>query len=229
MATLQTLDRGLKALFEIGNADTGVSISELAGVLKIDRAIAYRVVATLQVNGLVTRLANGNLVLGPGILRLETQFLPQFRAAARPRLETLANSIGATAFLSVADALDCVAVVVAEPAAGLIRVGYKVGSRHPLTRGAAGIAILSGRPATPEDTDAVRIARAQGFSITRGDLQKGAVGVACPVARFEHAGRLVEASVGVVAMEDLDTEKATPLVIATATDIGRGVNLGATD
>ncbi|KHQ50656.1 IclR family transcriptional regulator [Mameliella alba] len=212
MATLQTLDRGLKALFFIGASEGGVSVGEIASELGVDRAIAYRVVSTLEENRLVSRLANGRLFLGPGVLRLESKFLPQFRVIAQKRLERLAEQAGATAFLSMAEGKDCVAVVVAEPQDGLIRVGYKVGSRHPLTQGAAGIAILSSRPEEAGDMEEVREARAKGFSLTRGALQKGAVGVASPLARTVRSGRTIEASVGVVAMEDLDVEQARGLV-----------------
>ncbi len=106
-------------------------------------------------------------------------------------------------------------ILVAEPDEGLLRVGYRVGSRHPLTLGAAGIAILAGRPPQPNDSEAVRQARVDGYSLTRGQLQRGAVGVASPVTTPQLRPG-VEACVGVVAMDDLDTERAIREVKAHA-------------
>ncbi|THD71766.1 MarR family transcriptional regulator [Thalassobius vesicularis] len=219
MAALQTLDRGLRALFLIGGAEDGMSVADLAAALEVDRAIAYRIVTTLEGHGLVSRQSGGRLMLGAGVLRLEGAFVPQFRATVQARLAELAAQTGATAFLSMAEGEDCVALVVAEPETSLLRVGYRVGSRHPLERGAAGIAILAGRRARPDDSEDVRAARAEGVSVTRGALQKGAVGVACPLRPFRQGGRAMECSLGVVAMEDLDVPRASALLREAAQEL----------
>ena len=212
MTVLQTLDRGLRALKAVADAPAGLSVADIAAHLSVDRAIAYRIVATLELHGLVVRRPGGRLHLGAGVLALEGRFEPQFRQVARPHLEQLARDAGATAFLSVAEGEESVAVEVAEPGTRLLRVGYRVGSRHPLHLGAAGVAILAGRPEAPGDSEAVRTARRRGHAVTRGELQPGAVGVACPLRRIERAGGAFEACVGVVAMEDLDIDAAVPLV-----------------
>ncbi|MAY86071.1 transcriptional regulator [Sulfitobacter sp. EhC04] len=215
MAILQTLDRGIKALFYIGSAQDGVSIADLAVELGVDRAIAYRIASTLEDNRLVTRSKDGRLYLGAGVLQLENHFVPQLRRRSSELLKKLAADACATAFLSIADGDDCVAIVVEEPEAALIRVGYRVGSRHPLDRGAAGIAILSLRAPTVEDLPEVVEARKDGFSVTRGALQKGAVGVAAPV-RFVDPSRTIECCVGVVALADMDVDRAAKLAVASA-------------
>lgn len=53
--TLQTLDRGLKALEIVSEHSDGISIADLAERLDIHRAIAYRIVTTLASHGLITR------------------------------------------------------------------------------------------------------------------------------------------------------------------------------
>lgn len=213
--TLQTLDRGLRALEIIAEHGEGLSVAELAERLEVHRAIAYRIVTTLEQHGLVARSAEGPLRLGAAISLLASRFEPQLRAVAQPLLQALARATQATAFVSVAQGQECVVILVAEPEEGLLRVGYRVGSRHPLTQGAAGIAILAGRAPHNDDSDAVRQARAEGYSLTRGQLQRGAVGVASPVATAQHHPG-VEACVGVVAMDDLDIERATSEVKAYA-------------
>jgi hypothetical protein len=74
-------------------------------------------------------------------------------------------------YVSVVQGEDCIVVLVAEPEAGLIRVGYRVGSRHPLTVGAAGIAIRAPRPQRPGEPDAVEAARRDGYCVTTGQLE----------------------------------------------------------
>lgn len=214
MAVLQTLDRGLVALQVIAQNPGGLSIADLAAALEVHRAIAYRLVATLEAHGLVSRGGEGLIFLGGGIVALAARFEPHLRTLGRPVVEALARETRATAYLSVPQGEDCVAILVAEPDEGLLRVGYRVGSRHPLTRGAAGLAILAARPERPDEPEGVTQARRDGYSLTRGQLQKGAVGIASPVVVPSQPG--FEACVGVVALDDLDVEAAVPAVKAGA-------------
>ena len=85
-----------------------------------------------------------------------------------------------------------------------------------MTAGAAGIAILAARPAAASDGDAVKEARRLGYSLTRGELQKGAVGIASALLGTAAAPLPFEACVGVVAMEDLDSARCARLVTACA-------------
>lgn len=219
MSTLQTLDRGLQALEIISEHPAGLSITDLATRLDVHRTIVYRLVTTLEARGLVARAADGRIHLGGGIVVLASRLEPHLQAAARPALEALAEATGATAFISVARGEEAVAILVAEPDRPLLRVGYRVGSRHPLTRGAAGIAILAGRPEAPDDAEAVRRCRRDGFSITRGELQVGAVGVASPLGGAGRASGGLAACVGVVALDDLDTDRAARMVLRTTENL----------
>lgn len=219
MALLQTLDRGLQALNTISQHSGGISVAALADSLGVHRAIAYRLVSTLEAHGLVVRNKEGWIFLGTELLVLASRFEPQLRTIAHPLLMDLAEETRATAFLSAAQGNTCVALMVAEPDAGLLRVGYRVGSRHPLDRGAAGIAILAGRPPSAVDTSEVEEARELGYSLTRGQLQAGAVGVASPVRTTRGVDAGFEGSVGVVALNDLDTATAIPAVTRCARNL----------
>lgn len=226
MSTLQTLDRGLRALDIVSQRPGGVTIAELAAELDVARAIGYRIVATLEAHSLVARTDDGRIRLAAGAALLGSRFRPRLREVAQPLLRELAQQTSATAFLSTLDGDECVVIAVAEPDSGILRVGYRLGTRHPVSRGAAGIAILAGRPASDDDTDAIRRARADGFSITAGELEHGAVGVAASVRTSpEQDGVGFESSVGVVAIEGLDTDRAAAAVMDTAARINALLNI----
>jgi len=222
-STLQTLDRGLRALEIISQFHAGISIADLAKELDIHRAICYRIVSTLESRLLVARTEDGRIRLGVGIAILASRFEPQFNRDAQPLLHKLANETHATAFISMAEGQDCVVVMVAEPDDKVLTVGYRVGSRHPLNRGAAGIAILAARPASPDDPEYVQQARRDGYSLTEGQLQRGAIGLATGIRICTGSGPGIpaERSVGVVTIGELNTELAVDAVMNTARQLER--------
>ena len=212
--SLRTLDRGLRALSLIAQAESGLSIPDLADRIGIHRTIVYRIAATLEQHGLVARGPKGMLRLGAGIVAMSSRFLPHLREVSQPLLDALAEETGAAAFVSVPQDDQCVAIMVAEPQNTPLRVAYRIGSRHPLARGAAGLAILAGRPPKASDTGAIRQARRDGYSVTRGELQPGALGVASPL----HGGGApgFEACLGVVTLGEADADGLATAVTAAA-------------
>ena len=213
---LQTLERGIDALLLISRSADGVRVGEIASELGLHRAVAYRIVATLSDRAMVRRLDDGRIILGAGAYLLGAKTVDSIRIMAQPVLEELAARTGATAFLSSAEGDECVVVMTAEPRNALINIHYRVGIRHPIDRGAAGIAILARRSEHPGESEDVRQARAQGYSLTRGQLHKGAIGVssAVPLPRDTFSG--LEFSIGVVALEELDVATAVDAVPAAA-------------
>lgn len=195
-----TFERGLALLQAIADVDgEPPTISELADRIGVSRAAVYRLLGPLQSRGLVRR--DGSRVrLGLGVLQLAGRVLPQLRQAATPVLRSLAEQVGATAHLTVADGEEAQAVAVVEPSWTDFHVAYRVGSRHPLRRGAAGKAILL-RPDSPVQ-----------WALTTGELQPGAHGVAAPVRGVPG----LRASVGVVALQPLDASRVGPLVVGAA-------------
>ncbi|GAB5461919.1 IclR family transcriptional regulator [Hoeflea alexandrii] len=213
MSTLQTLSRGLQVLEIVSRSSTGLSIAEIAQVLGVHRAIAYRLVSTLEEHLLVVRDGEGRIGIGGGVVALSERYQPQLRAAAQPVLRSLAEASGGTAFLCIAQGDECVAIEVAEPETPFLKVSYRVGSRHPVSRGAAGLAIAMQRAPRRTDTEDLQAARRDGFALTHGQLQQGAIGVAAPLARTGRTGLSAEACIGVVALHALDTEQAASAVL----------------
>ncbi|HEU5356391.1 MAG TPA: helix-turn-helix domain-containing protein, partial [Actinocrinis sp.] len=80
--TSQTLDRGLRALEELADAPTGLTVTELADHLGVNRTIVYRLLATLELHGLARRDAAGRARLGIGVLALARRVQPLLRDAA---------------------------------------------------------------------------------------------------------------------------------------------------
>lgn len=201
--TSQTLDRGLRVLDVLASSSDGLTVTELATRLEVNRTVVYRLVSTLEQHTLVRRDARGRLHVGLGVLHLASAVQPVVRDLAVPVLRDLAEAVGCTAHLTVADGEEALALAVVEPSWTDFHVGYRVGSRHPLDRGAAGRAILLGRQDGAP------------YAITTGELQPGARGLAAPVRGVEG----LAASVGIVTLADIDVDEIAPQVLAAAAEV----------
>lgn len=199
----QTLDRGLQLLTLLADAPGGLTVTEAAAALEVNRTVVYRLVETLERRGLARRGSGGRISIGFAAIALGASVHPMLRQVATPVLRTLAEEIGATAHLTVADGQEGLAVAVIEPTWTDLHVAYRIGSRHPLTAGAAGRAIVAGR------------AGESGYVASSGELQAGASGVAAPVVDVTG----VEASVGVVALGDLNLDAIGPRVVQAAEEM----------
>ena len=63
------------------------------------------------------------------------------------------------------------------------QLSFHEGSRHPLDRGAAGVALLASMPPRPGERELVRQTREQGWVITHGEIEPNTFGLAVPVRR----------------------------------------------
>jgi DNA-binding IclR family transcriptional regulator len=207
--TSQTLDRGLRVLSVLAAHPNGLTVTELAQVVGVNRTVVYRLVTTLEQHGLARRDGSGRVHVGLGVLALARGLQPVLRELANPVLRALAEDLGATAHLTVADGGEALAIAVVEPTWTDLHVAYRVGARHPLDQGAAGRAILLGRDLESGGAAAER------YVCTSGELQPGARGLASPVLDVEG----LEASVGVVTLGDLDPARAGPRVARAASEV----------
>lgn len=202
--TSQTLDRGLRALRVLSESPEGLTITELSARLQVNRTVVYRLISTLEQHGLVRRDSRSRLFVGLGMLHLASAVQPLLRDLAMPVLRSLAESIGSTAHLTVADGDEALALAVVEPTWTDFHVAYRVGARHPLSQGAAGKAID-----LLDETEPA-------YAVTSGELQAGARGLAAPVRGVDG----LRASVGVVTLEDtIDEAVVAPQVIAAAQQV----------
>jgi DNA-binding IclR family transcriptional regulator len=202
--TSQTLDRGLQVLQVLSEVPSGLTVTELAARLAVNRTVVYRLVATLEQHALVRRDNTGRLHVGLGILHLASAVQPVLRDLATPVLRRLAEATGCTAHLTVAEGEEALALAVVEPSWTDFHVSYRVGARHDVRQGAAGKAILVARSAGD-----------QPWVVTEGELQPGARGLAAPVRGVDG----LEASVGIVTLGDLDAPVLGPKVAAAAGEV----------
>ncbi|WP_405729578.1 helix-turn-helix domain-containing protein [Streptomyces sp. NBC_01537] len=213
--TSQTLDRGLRVLKLLADTDHGLTVTELAAKLGVNRTVVYRLLATLEQHALVRRDLGGRARVGLGVLRLAHQVHPLLREAALPALRSLAEDIGATAHLTLVDGTEALAVAVVEPSWTDYHVAYRTGFRHGLERGAAGRAILAGRGSHPYEPDQPLKEGRPGFVLTHGELEAGASGAAAPVLGVTG----IEGSVGVVMLADSIPERVGPRVVEAALEV----------
>lgn len=185
----QTLSRGIRLLEELADARTQLTIDELAGRIGLHRSVAYRLLRTLEDHGLVARDAAGAVRLGAGLAALAAGVAADLQAEALPELTAAANDLGMTCFLVVLDHDECVTLASVEPRHAVTAVAQRPGSRHPVTRGAPGRAILAQLPPRrwPDEVDArlaaeVVSAGERGWATSHDEVIRSLRAVAVPLA-----------------------------------------------
>lgn len=210
----QTLDRGLRVLEMLAASDRSLPISALASELGVHRSVAYRILRTLEDHRLVRRNARGHCELGLGLAVLAGSIRDPLHQVARPELASLANEVGMTAFLVVADDGEALTVVSVEPRHSQVHVAYRPGLRHPIDRGAPGLALLAGEPARGDERSEVTLARTRGWAHSHSEVLAGMSAVAAPVVRG--AGACVGAVAVVYVDSGADPRQLGTRVTATA-------------
>ncbi|MEU6844890.1 helix-turn-helix domain-containing protein [Streptomyces sp. NPDC046716] len=183
----QTLARGLLALELVAAQPQGLAVQDVAQRLGVHRTIAYRILVTLAERHLVVRASDGRYRAGSGTVTLARGYAAGIREAALPVLRRTADELGSTVALISAEGDEAVAVAVVEPWSVDYHLSYRVGSRHPVGTGAAGLALAALRPPAGGEPPEVARAREQGYAQTFGEVEPGAYGVAVPLRMADPA------------------------------------------
>jgi DNA-binding IclR family transcriptional regulator len=181
IAPSQTLDRGLACLDFVVASDRPVSVDATAAALGLHRSIVYRLMRTLELRHLVERDAEGDYSAGTYLAVLSRSVRRSLRVAAAPVLANLAERLQMTAFLVAADGAEAVTLDSVEPTSLNAHVAYRPGTRHPIDRGAPGIALLAGRPPLPGERPAVTEARHVGWAFSEAEVISGLAAIAVPI------------------------------------------------
>jgi IclR family KDG regulon transcriptional repressor len=164
----------------------------LARTLSLNRTVLHRLLTTLQQRSFVIRTA-GTYALGPTLVRLAEGVQPRLRMAATPAMTDLARETGETVVLHIAEDTDAVVLHQVLGTSHVVRVEHQIGSRHALTRGASGRAILAFLPPQAVEGlvpggEAGEVLRRQlegvrqlGYAVSHDELQLGVAGLAVPV------------------------------------------------
>jgi len=211
-ASLQTLERGLTVL-ELLASRGPLAVAVVASAVGLHRSIVYRILRTLERRGFAERDAAGRYGLGLALAPLGQAVRHDLQTAALPELTELADRTGCTAFVVVASGEQAVTLITVEPRRGAAQLVYRPGGRHPLTRGAPGLAILAALPGQPGERTEVTTARSAGHVRTTGEVIPGLTSLAAPVRLADDS----PASVAIVFVEGhVDEEAATAQLVRAA-------------
>jgi IclR family pca regulon transcriptional regulator len=216
-AQVGSLARGLAVIEAFHNRRGGMTLAECARATKLDRAVARRMLHTLQALGYVT--CNGRLfALAPRVLSLAAAFLSSSTLSGRirPLLEEASATLGESCSAAVLERDDILYIARAAAPAGPLRIlsmDLGPGTRLPAHVTSMGRILLGalppiafedylarlppegvGEPPAPSAASlraAVIRAQEQGHAMVDGELTPGLRCVAVPV--FGAGGELVAA------------------------------------
>jgi DNA-binding IclR family transcriptional regulator len=179
----QTLARGLTVLQLVADSPGGLTVQQLAEQVGVHRTIAYRLLSSLTEFRLVAKGDDGRYRPAAGLAVLGASFDRNVRQVSLPTLRALADELGTTVSLLIAEGDQQVAIAVIVPSHVAYQLSFHEGSRYPLNRGAAGIALLASLPPRPGERDLVTRARERGWVTTYGEIEPNTYGLAVPVHR----------------------------------------------
>jgi DNA-binding IclR family transcriptional regulator len=236
MAEIQSLARGLRILDLLSQANDGMSVTELAVALGVDKASASRLVSTLAHNGCAERdETTRRYRLGPKVVTLSRSVLARlpWRDAAKPCLRQLMERTGECAHLAVAAQGKSLVIDQVESPATL-RVNVQVGQMSPLHCTALGKALLAfGGVPMPETlepytartiTDPAELRRAleevrgAGYAVDDEEFDPGIRCIAVPAIDFR--GKVV-GSMGISGPATRMTRERLPELAAIVIEVGR--------
>jgi len=232
MDSLTSLDKAIDLLEHLHDAGAPRGITEIANALGVPKSSAHRLLKTLVRRGFAEQEASGRYLTGPALiaLGLATRDRDPIVALARPVLESEAEALGETVFLTAPRGREIVVLDKAE-GRGFLRAAPTVGQRVPVAATAVGRLAMAFAPlrfpasahpptaftaATQLALEAVaqEIARArrEGFAINRGEWIEGLSVVAAPI--FAAAEPPLLAGAIAVAAPTPRLDALGPLVVA---------------
>lgn len=239
MSEIQSLARGLKILDLLAQSREGVSITELAEVLQVDKASASRLVATLAHYGYAEKdLTSRRYRLGSQIVSLSRNLLQRLSLGevAKPFLRLLTERTGECSHLAVAMQEKALYIAMVESPATL-RVNVQVGQTAPLHCTALGKALLAfGRHDLPTMleshtartiTDPIQLrahldqVRALGYAVDDEEFEVGVRCVAVPVYDYQ---RNVSGAIGISGPATRVTLERLPKLANTVVEIGQALS-----
>jgi DNA-binding IclR family transcriptional regulator len=198
---VQSVQRAAALMESVADSPEPLTAPELAERCGLHRSTAWRILATLEEEGLVDRdAATNRYSIGPAVARLAAGAVQSLPRMARPRLEDLSRRTGETVSLAVPRRLQL--VYVDQVQAPHVMAADWLGRAVPLHATSTGKALLAFLP--PEEletalsqplpsftegtiTDPARLrgelerVRRRGYAVSRGELETALWGASAPV------------------------------------------------
>src|SRR4051794_21820165 len=213
---VQSVDRAMRLLAQVGAAPAGVTLAEVARLCGINRATAWRLLATMEDHGIVDRdPADNRYRVGFATIRISrTAGYDGLVRRARPVLERVTAETGDTAALAVAGPQGVMYVVETRPVS-VLTVSW-LAREVPLHATSTGKAFLASLPepearallepplqqftdTTLTDPDRLleelRVVRQRGYAECPGELEPTLFGVSAPVLGAPHERPVVICSI----------------------------------
>jgi len=225
MTEIQSLARGLKILDILGESPSGVSVTELAEQLNLDKGSASRLVATLAAHAYAEKdPVSRRYTLGPQVVTLSRSLLARLplREVAKPFLRELMEKSGECSHVAILSQGKVLYIDQVESAASL-RVNAEIGSLSPLHCTALGKSLLAySRIPLPQTlerftentlvtSDALRrnleLVREQGYALDNEEFDLGVRCIAAPV--FDYRDKVI-GSIGISGPVTRMTAKTMP-------------------
>lgn len=240
MASLEvslTVQKALQLLSVIGRATTPVLLSDLVQRAKLSKTVCFRLLTTLEGEGMIVHDDAGGYVLGPKLIELAGRSLSRnaLRSQAGPILDQVVRATGDTVLLFIAANNFAICIERRDGDAPVRPAGVDIGGRLHIHTGGAPFALLSFMPADEQEklihsslprvrpktvVDPIEIrqrileVRRTGISIGDEDAIDHVIAVGAPI--FGHEGRVVGAlSIGGI------KQRFTPAYVRNVTKIIR--------
>lgn len=175
--TVSALERGVAVLNCFTETRRSLTSTELSRLTGVPRPTVTRLAATLVAQGMLKQEPEGDrYMLGPGVVSLARVFLAglDVRAAARPRMQALAEAVGGSVYLAVPDGLEMVLIEACRPRTTMLAPRLDVGSRAPIANSALGRAWLWALPAEQRSRmiESLRLARGSDWAALEPGMQR---------------------------------------------------------
>lgn len=239
MSEIQSLARGLKILDLLSQSQDGISITELAETLGVDKGSASRLVSTLARYGYAEKDdVSRRYHLGPQVVSLSRSVLTRLplREAAKPFLRQMMERTGECAHLAV-PAQGKVMYIDQVESPATLRVNAQVGTMNPLHCTALGKVLLAFgdldfpdpleafTPRTLTDPETLHLhldeVRRLGYAVDDEEFDPGVRCIAVPVFDFRNK---VVGSMGISGPATRVTSERLPELAATVVEIGKALS-----
>ncbi len=238
-SSIQVIDRAVHLLDALALHEEGTSLKVLGLDAGLSPSTTFRILAALQVHGLVSRDSTGRYLLGPRLTRwaARVRVAKDLRDVARPIMERLRDALRETVNLTVRER-DEVVYIERATSSRMMRVEQVIGSRAPLHVTAVGKLMLgedgraavvdyakrTGLPAYTANTlnTESKLLKNINQSVAHGyalDNEEAELGVGCIGALVRDAGGQAVAGLSVSAPRDRRQDAWIELVTAAAAEI----------